>query len=158
MSPFPEPNEQNLYLVEHVQLLRESLKRSVKRDLIDPTLPAVAAAQVIFEAPFVVVSHDTASDPIFNYANQTALTLFEMTWSEFTSLPSRQSAEPPNQAERAQLLGQVSTQGYVDGYSGVRWSKTGRRFRIEQVTIWNLVNPRGDYQGQAAIYSHWTYL
>ena len=139
-------------------MLRDSLQRCAKRDLIDSQLQGVEAAKAIFEAPFVVVSHDTAPDPIFNYANQVALTLFEMTWPEFTVLPSRQSAEPPNQSERARLLEQVSTQGYVDNYSGIRRSQSGKRFRIEQVTVWNLVDAQDCYQGQAAVYSQWTYL
>jgi hypothetical protein len=32
-----------------------------------------------FEAPIAVMSHGTAKEPIFNYANRTALNLFEMT-------------------------------------------------------------------------------
>ena len=153
MSTFPEPRAQNSYLAAHINLLCTSLKRLTGRDLIDPHLSDGDAAKAIFEAPFIVVSHDTAADPVFNYANQTALDLFEMTWAEFTSLPSRQSAEPPTQAERAQLLEQVLTQGYVDHYAGIRISKTGRRFRIQNVTVWNLMDNQDCYQGQAAVYA-----
>lgn len=49
-----------------------------------------------------------------------------MDWNEFTRLPWRLSAEAVNQAERRQLLAQVSAQGYSDDYRGIRISKTGR--------------------------------
>ena len=74
MPIFPEPSAQNSYLVEHMNLLRDSLQRFAGRDLIDPQRQSAEVAQAIFEAPFVVVSHDAATNPVFNYANQTALT------------------------------------------------------------------------------------
>jgi hypothetical protein len=154
---FPEPSADNSYLIEHINLLRHSFQHYLGRDLIDPTLEAVAAAKAIYHAPFVVVSHNTAADPIFNYGNRAALELFEMTWKEFTALPSRKSAEPPNREERARLLEAVSTQGFIADYSGVRISKSGRRFWIEQVIVWNLI-ARGCNAGQAAVFDHWTYL
>lgn len=158
MTALTEPSEQNLYLVEHVNLLRRSLRQVLGRDLIDSHLSDLQAAREVYHAPFVVVSHNAAVDPIFSYGNRAALQLFEMTWAEFTALPSRQSAEPPNQAERAQLLETVSRQDFVENYSGVRISKQGRRFRIAPVTIWNLRDQQQEYCGQAAIYSTWTYL
>ncbi|MEM9218193.1 MAG: MEKHLA domain-containing protein [Cyanobacteria bacterium P01_F01_bin.150] len=118
----------------------------------------VAFAKDLFYAPFVVVSHNTDADPVFNYGNQAALSLFELNWDEFTTLPSRQSAEPPNREERSHLLHAVTTQGYIQGYQGIRISKTGKRFRIEDVTVWNMLDDQGNYHGQAAIYSKWTYL
>lgn len=157
MGLFAEPCEENLYLVEHVELLLKSLKHYTGRNLIDPSLRGVDAARAIYYAPFVVVSHDSAANPVFNYGNKTALELFELSWLEFTALPSKESAEPPNQAERARLLEAVSTQGFVDNYSGVRISKTGKRFVIEQVTVWNLID-QNSYYGQAAVYSQWKYL
>lgn len=158
MAAFPEPSEQNQYLVEHINLLRQSFRRLVGRDLIDPTLTELEAARAIYHAPFVVVSHDASPDPIFNYANQTTLNLFEMTWQEFTALPSRKSAEPPNREERARLLEAVSTKGFIEGYSGMRIAKSDKRFLIENVTVWNLIDQKNDYYGQAATWNQWTCL
>lgn len=162
---FPQPSEANSYLVEHINLLRYSYKKYVGQDLIEfepgfvsPDSDEVAVAQAIYHAPFVVVSHNTAADPIFNYGNETALDLFEMTWEEFTALHSRQSAELPNREERARLLQAVSTQGFIQNYSGKRISKSSKKFFIEQATVWNLVDNTGNYCGQAATFSHWKYL
>ena len=158
MSIFPEPSPANSYLVQHVDLLLNSYKYHLGKDLLDSQLTAVDIAKEIYTAPFMVVSHDISPNPIFNYGNQTALKLFEMTWSEFTSIPSRQSAEPPNQEERANLLQTVSSQGFIEDYSGVRISKNGRRFTIEKATVWNLIDSHHCYCGQAAVCSHWRYL
>lgn len=155
MPAFPEPSESNGHLQEHARLLRSSLRSLTGMDLTDPTLDDAAAAHALFHAPFAVVSHDTAEDPVFNYANLTALGLFEMTWAEFTALPSRFSAEAPNREERARLLAEVTMSGCIRNYAGVRISRTGRRFRISEATVWNLTDPSGARAGQAAMFAHW---
>ncbi|MEI6428921.1 MAG: MEKHLA domain-containing protein [Pseudanabaena sp. ELA607] len=163
---FPEPAPDNQYLADHIKLLRQSLLHYAQKDLLDyfsEPLPADASdltiAKAIYEAPFMVLSHDTAASPIFTYANQAAQTLFEMNWAEFTALPSRQSAEPDNREERAQLLAAVTQNGFMTNYRGKRIAKSGRKFWIEQVTVWNLIDlsqpPQQQYAGQAAVYRHW---
>lgn len=116
------------------------------------------AAHEIFHAPCALVSHNTAPDPVFNYGNQTALNLFDMTWEEFTTLPSRLSAEAPNRKERARLLAEVTAKGFIRDYSGIRISKRGQRFRIERAMAWNLHDAFGHYCGQAAMFDHWHLL
>jgi hypothetical protein len=113
-------------------------------------------ARELFYAPFVVLSHDTAA--VLNYANKAGLDLFELTWKELIALPSRQTAEPSEQAERERLLATVAKQGYIDHYRGVRITKGGRRFLIERATVWNLLNDQGAYYGQAAMFSQWEFL
>ncbi|MGB8698948.1 MAG: MEKHLA domain-containing protein [Thermosynechococcaceae cyanobacterium] len=157
ISAFPEPSHQNGYLAQHIDVLCKSFKRLIGHDLTLNS-DSYEAAKEIFEAPFVVVSHNTADDPIFNYGNQTALSLFEMTWSEFTTLPSRLSAEEPNREARSQLLAAVSAYGFMQNYSGLRISKSGKRFWIEQVTVWNVLDGDRRYYGQAALYSNWRYV
>jgi len=48
--------------------------------------------------------------------------------------------------------------GFIDNYSGVRIAKTGRRFRIAQATVWDLLTPDGVPCGQAAMFNNWTLL
>ena len=139
-------------------LILSSYRRWIGSDLLPPQKSPDALAQSLFDAPFVVISHGTEEDPVLNYANQAALTLWEMSWEEFTKMPSRLTAEPMEQAERARLLTEVSKKGFMDGYGGVRISKTGRRFRVENATVWNLLDERDRYVGQAATFSRWTFL
>lgn len=106
----------------------------------------------MWHAPFAIVAHGTEADPVFFYGNQYALQQFEMGLEEFVQLPSRLSAEPVAQQAREAALAKVAQQGYLDGYSGVRVAKSGRRFHITDCTIWNLLDAQGMYHGQAAIF------
>jgi hypothetical protein len=152
------PSPANRYQVEHTERLRRTFHVLTGRDLIDPALSPEAAAEALFHAPFVVLSHDAAPDPLLTYGNQTALELFELSWEELIQLPSRLTAEAPAQAERARLLARVAAQGFIDDYSGVRISRTSQRFRIERATVWNLTDDRGQVCGQAATFREWRSL
>jgi hypothetical protein len=146
------------YQVEHAELLRRSFYILTGRHLLDAALLPEAAAEALFHAPFVVLSHDAAPDPILTYGNQTALALFELSWEELTRMPSRLTAEAPDRAERARLLAQVAAQGFIDDYAGVRISRTGKRFLIERATVWNLTDDQGRLCGQAATFQTWRRL
>src|SRR5690606_6739944 len=126
MSAWGPPSPENDYLAPHADLLRRSLRELTGRDLVEAELGSTAGARALFGAPFVVVSHDTAPDPVFNYANRCALTLFDATWEQFTALPSRLSAETPERCERERLLAEVTRNGFIDDYAGVRISLAGR--------------------------------
>ena len=117
-----------------------------------------ASPQAIMDAPFVVVSHGTEADPIFNFGNPTALALFELSFEEFTRLPSRKSAEPLERAERQALLDRVTHHGYINDYQGIRISSTGKRFLVKNAIVWNVYDPNEVYRGQAATFSEWTFL
>ncbi len=152
------PSEKNDFQAAHAELLANSYRYLLHKRLIPPMENPFEFAQALFEAPFAVVSHGTETDPIFNYANRTALELFEMEWAEFTRTPSRLSAEPVNREERQRLLEQVSRNGFIDDYQGIRISKQGKRFLISNAIVWNLTNANGLYCGQAARFAEWRYL
>jgi hypothetical protein len=140
------------------RLLLDSFRRWLGRDLIERTGTAEDQARALFFAPFVVISHGTEEDPILNYGNRAALDLWETTWEELTRTPSRLTAEPVNRAERQRMLERAAARGYLDDYRGVRISKSGRRFLVEDAIVWNLVEDTGAHCGQAATFSRWTLL
>jgi hypothetical protein len=142
-------------MASHVQLLLDSFARLLGRELISRQGSAEAQAERLFQAPFVVVSHGTEADPILNYGNAAALALWEMDLATLTRTPSRLTAEPVHRDERARLLERTRRDGYVDDYAGIRISSTGRRFRIEQAIVWNLVDAAGMHHGQAAKFDRW---
>ena len=78
-----------------------------------------------------------------------------MDWPSFVQLPSRLSAEPVLRDERARLLEQVARDGCITDYAGVGISSTGRRFRIEQAVVWNLIDEDGVCHGQPAAFDRW---
>lgn len=158
MLKINEPALDNCYLSEHAELLISSYQRYTGKDLVNQKQSDEDIYRALFEAPYGVVSHNTEDDPIFNYANQTTLRLFEMNWLEFTNLASRKSAEPVNRGERERLLARVTKPGFIDDYQGVRISSTGKRFRIENATVWNVVDSRGLYCGQTAVFYRWSEL
>jgi hypothetical protein len=153
-TPIPLPG----FVVAHTLCLARSFKKWTGRDLLPGNFSSSELAEQIFNAPFVLVSHGTQTDPILNYGNRTALELWEMSWEEFTKTPSRLTAEAPNREERARLLEAVTRQGFSDNYSGIRISKNGRLFQIFQATVWNLISETGEPCGQAATFAEWKFI
>ena len=144
-------------VTDHVIRLLASHLQLTGRPLFE-RLPGESDAEVaerLYTAPFVVLAHGAEPDPCFNYANLAAQRLFELTWDEFIGMPSRLSAEAPERSERSRLLARVATHGFIDDYSGVRLSKSGRRFRILRATVWNVSDASGRRIGQAASFSDW---
>lgn len=145
-------------VIAHTRCLARSLQHWTGHELLPGVTDPLELARGVFEAPFVLVSHGTEADPILNYGNRAALALWEMTWAELTRTPSRLTAEAPNRAERARLLDIVTRDGFIADYTGVRISKTGRRFRIVRATVWNVLTAGGRAGGQAALFDRWEYM
>jgi MEKHLA domain-containing protein len=152
-SPWMDP-----LVVQWSRWLLDSYRHWIGRDLIERIGDQEFQARALFESPLVVVSHGTEADAILNYGNRTALELWEMTWEQLVKTPSRLTAEPVNRAEREWMLEQARTRGFVDTYRGVRISATGRRFLVENATIWNVLDSQGRQVGQAATFAQWTRL
>lgn len=145
-------------IIAHTQLLARSFRKWTGRALLPGLFNREGLAKHIFHAPFVVVSHGTEADPVLNYGNEVALKLWEMSWEELTCTPSRLTAETPNQIERAKSLETVARNGFIENYSGVRISKSGKRFKISNAIIWNLVSERGEPVGQSATFDKWEFI
>ena len=131
---------------------------SYARLLGQPLTPEGSGPDWLYdEAPFVLLAHNTEPDPRFIYANKTAQACFGYSWDEFIQLPSRLSAEAPDRLERQKLLDAVARDGFVRGYRGLRISKSGRRFWIDDGVVWQLIDENELCRGQAAVFSSWTY-
>src|SRR5215207_7951628 len=118
-------------VVRQTQLILNSYRRWLGKELIERSGDEVDEAQRLFEAEFVVVSHGTEGDPVLNYGNATALALWEMNFDHFRSTPSSLTAEPDQREERSRLLHRTTLSGYIDDYQGMRVTKSGRRFHIK---------------------------
>ena len=146
------------FVIAHTQMLARSLKQWTGRELLPGDFSPAELAEKIFHAPFVLVSHGTEADPVLNYGNAAALALWEMSWDELTRTPSRLTAEAPNREERARLLAAVTARGFIDDYSGVRISKTGRRFKISRATVWNLISETASPAARRRCSRDWEFL
>jgi hypothetical protein len=123
--------------------------------LVGKPLGADSAVWLYRDAPFVVLAHNTDPDPRFIYANRAAQACFGYSWEEFVTLPSRLSAEAGLREKRQAVFDSVDRDGFVAGYSGIRIAKSGRRFRILDTVIWQLMDDAGTVHGQAATFSEW---
>lgn len=138
-------------------LLAQSYRRLLGQSLVPEGMSQPAAAQWLYEdAPFGILAHTAAADPVFMYGNKAAQKCFDYTWQELTRLPSRLSAEAPNRKERQEFLERVKRDGFARGYRGVRVTKTGKRFMIEDATLWQLYDQDDHIHGQAVIIPRWS--
>ncbi len=149
---------QNQNVIDWSQILLDAYATLLHGELIPREGTPLEQAKRLFHSPFVVASHGIQEDPILNYGNQTALDLWEMSWDQFTTTPSRLTAEPMNREERAQMLHQAKTQGYILNYRGIRISRSGKRFFVEQATVWNIRDSQGKFLGQGATFADWTWI
>lgn len=143
---------------EHIGLLRASYRRLTGWELGEIPSSTDDPAKALHEAPFVLASHGVEEDPVLNYGNLTALKLWEATWETFTSMPSRLTAEPVERSERERLLAAVTARGFIDDYTGIRIATSGRRFRIDRATVWNVNDESEKYRGQAVIFRDWEFI
>jgi hypothetical protein len=137
------------------QIILDSYKKLLGHELIERNGDELNQAKNLFLAPFVVYSHNTDPDPIYNYGNEQGLKLWEMDWQELIRTPSRTTTQPSFREERKQFLAQTTMKGYITDYQGIRISKKGTKYQIDNVTVWNLRDSHGEYCGQAATFSQW---
>lgn len=133
-----------------IALIAESFRRLLGRPLVESGPDSVEA---LWRAPQAIVAHGTEPDPVFFFGNRAALKAFETDVRAFIRMPSRLSAEAPLREERQALLDRVTRDGFIADYAGVRIGASGRRFRIENAVVWNLVDAAGVRHGQAATFA-----
>jgi hypothetical protein len=138
------------------QAILDSHASRVGTELVERTGNADSDAESLFTLNAVVLSHDGGDDPHFVYANLAAADLWRMPVNELIGMPSRLSAPPEHQAERASMLKDAAGSGVLRGYAGERIAKDGTRFLIEDATLWTVDYPQGP--GQAVVFTTWTAL
>lgn len=145
-------------VIQQSKLILNSFQHWFGTSLLPTGTDDAEQACHLFEAAFPVFSHNVAPDPIYNYANRMALSLWEVNWEQLLQLPSRYSAEPVAQADRIQLLAETMQRGYRRNAQGVRISATGKRYQIYDFVVWNLQDEQQQFCGQAATFSQWRLL
>lgn len=145
-------------IINWTQIILNSYKKLLGKDLIARDLNEIEQSKSLFYASFAVFSHGTEKDPIYNYGNLTGLNLWERNWEELTKTYSRQTTEPNLREERQELLNETTSQKYVTNRQAIRISKTGKKYQINDVTVWNLFDKNDKYCGQAATFSDWILL
>jgi hypothetical protein len=137
--------------VTRATVILDSFRRCVGRELIDRSGDAAEDARRLFDLPLAVLAHDTSPVPLLDWANLAAARAFDATPETLLGRPSADTAPADATADRRALFDVLARQGFVTGYSGVRISLTGRRFIIENVTVFALVDEAGHPAGHAAV-------
>lgn len=145
-------------IISWSQIILNSYQQLLGKELINRNGNPLEEAKQLFYAPMVVLSHNNDPDPIFNYANLQGLELWEMTWEQLITTHSRLSAEPMLREEREKLLLEAERKGYITNGKGIRISRTGKRYKIQDIVLWNLTDKQNQYCGQAATFSDWQNL
>lgn len=130
------------------------LRLSGKPLYADPTAAADVYQWLHEEAPYGILAHNAAADPLFIYANKHALASFQYTPDEILTVRSRLSASDQDRPERQRMLEIVLREGIVYNYSGPRVDKHGNSFTIYDGVVWQLRNKNNEVWGQAALF--WT--
>jgi hypothetical protein len=137
--------------VTRATVILDSFRRCVGRELIDRSGDAAEDARRLFDLPLAVLAHDTAPQPLLDWANQAAARAFDATPESLLGRPSAATAPADAVADRGKLFEALARDGFVTGYSGVRVSLTGRRFIIDDVTVCALVDEAGRPAGHTAV-------
>jgi hypothetical protein len=114
--------------------------------------------QELFACGFPVLAHDGSPEPTLTYANAAALRLWDAPWNDLVGLSSRLTAPATEQAERSLALNKAKSEDAIEGYSGIRISRKGRRFMIQNARIWTLWDEQQQACGQAASFSNWWWI
>ena len=147
------PSPENSYQTAHADLLLTSFAQATDRPLLEG-----ADAEALYRAPFPVLSHNTAADPVLTYGNLAAQSLWEMDWEQLTAMPSRLTAEPAHRGQRDAMFAEMRAKGFISNYTGVRISALGRRFEIRNAIIWPLLGADGGKLGEAATFRDFAFL
>jgi hypothetical protein len=142
-------------------VLLHSHQRAFGRALIPAAQPDRSRrllCQELFACGFPVLAHGTENDPRLSYANAAALQLWETHWDELIGMPSRLTAPETERAERSNALGQAKRLEAVQNYQGIRISRKGQQFMLNNARIWTLWDAEERVCGQAACFSDWWWL
>ena len=144
-----------------VAQLLQSHQRAFGRPLISAAQPGpskLLICQELFACGFPVLAHNGSPEPKLTYANAAALGLWDAPWDDLVGLPSRLTAPTAEQAERSLALSKAKSEDAIEGYSGIRISRKGRRFMIQNARIWTLWDQHQHACGQAASFSNWWWI
>ena len=129
----------------------DSFRRRLGRDLVERSGDPAEDARRLFDLPLAILAHDTSPQPLLDWVNRAAAEAFDATPETLLGRPSADTAPADAKAGRRTLFEELATRGFVTGYSGVRISLTGRRFIIDDVTVFEVTDASGRPAGHAAV-------
>jgi hypothetical protein len=158
-APLAAPARENDYQAVFVARVADAFARVTGKSLIaEAGLDPAALGKSAWLGDFALLTHRGDERATLNYGNRFVLQLWEMDWPSFVATPSGDTAPRNAAAARDLLMEQVAKDNFVTGYAGERISRSGRRFLIQGVTVWRLLDEKGQSFGMAAFFRHFRYL
>ena len=143
---------------DHALLMNESYRHWTGEYLLQDSIKSDDPGEVLAElnkAEYALVSHGLEAEPIFNYGNLQALSLFGYEFEDFLQLPTSQTVGEQDLDARALLAQRVEDEGCVQDYQGQRKSKSGLVIEIRSAVVWKLIDGLGRVHGHAARFNDW---
>jgi hypothetical protein len=155
----PPPGAANDWHGDFIRRVLDAFARVTGQELLAGTgSDAAGPGHGCYFGDFALLTHRGDAAATLNYGNARALALWECDWEAFTAMSSRDTAPAQGRAAREVMMDRVLSRGFVAGYSGERVSRTGRRFLIQDATVWRLRDKDCTPFGVAAFVPRFTYL
>jgi len=170
-SPFPIPSltegikiqNTERAILTHVKLVDASLRSltgqgvTERMGLDNLTSPPDIYRSIYNNNRYILITHGTEENPIFNFGNQAALSAFYRSWESLTAMASAQSVvlRSIDEEMRIELMRKVTTENYVEGASGIRIRGDGTFIKLIDAVVWNCFNEDGTVIGQAAFFDRY---
>jgi hypothetical protein len=155
----PPPDAANDWHGAFIRRVLDAFVRATAHDLsVLAGVDAGAPGRGCYFGDFALLTHRGDAAATLNYGNARALALWDCGWEAFTAMSSRDTAPAQGRATREAMMERVLSHGFVAGYSGERISRGGRRFLIQDATVWRLRADDGTPFGVAAFVPRFTYL
>ena len=128
-------------ITKHLMLIDQSLHSLTKKGLYERMgIPRTNTdiLDIHRDKRYVVISHGTELDPIYNYGNAACLEAFLRSWDELCQIPSADSVVRRSVDEnlRIELMSKVTRDGYVEGATGIRRTgDAGRYLRLVDAVV-----------------------
>ncbi|MGK9168781.1 MEKHLA domain-containing protein [Inquilinus limosus] len=140
---------------DFLRLLAGSHARLVGTPLLPEEAGGDAAVQArwLYEAaPFCVLVHNTDADPPSSMPTERPRPASSIACTSSRRCPP---ASPPRRRTGRSGSGcwtPLPADGFITSYRDLRVAKSGRRFWIENATVWRLIDEAGTLHGQAATF------
>eukprot|EP00899_Mesostigma_viride_P014667 jgi/Mesvir1/23200/Mv22664-RA.1 len=128
-NPYESPD-----VFMHSLLLLDSFHRATGATMFESgAVELVDAARLVRDAPFACISAGVEEPPLVDYANVRTLDMFEAGWEQLPMPTAQLSAE------------------LFEGKAVSVTSPSGKKFKLDQVTAWDITNLDGKKLGRAVV-------
>lgn len=130
------------FYVQHSLLIYESFTNNFIEFPIHFSDP-VDLVLKLYHAPFIVFSVDNSETPKYNYLNYRAQQAFEINRNNLNNFYLKDSVPEQLQNNLLGFTKHIRETGKFSNYNGVRMSRGGNQFRLNNAYVWSLLSSDG---------------